>query len=260
MSFYRFTGSPLRISLSICLSASALSLVLARPAAAQLTSVAPGTLTTNTLATIEDIAGALTGTNYDGIVTSGGLTFAERFAGQIRTTDGDFDVLSGTPSSPLTLQVGAVNQNIAVVDTDEATGNVIGGLGPLSFPDDDAIGEGSLAVLFPTNQFEFGFDIFGSGNGGDLIINAFTREGTLIQSLTISDVQLGSFAFRRTGNVADIAGISFHNNEDGGFGLDNFRYLSAASSAAPEPGSLALLALTGLTFAGAIVRRQRCRV
>jgi hypothetical protein len=40
--------------------------------------------------------------------------FAERFVGQTLGFSGNFDVLSGSPSDPLTLQVGDPNQNINV--------------------------------------------------------------------------------------------------------------------------------------------------
>lgn len=253
MSFHRSLAHQVRIGLSV----AAFSLLLAFPASAQIGAVAPGTLTTNTTVTFGDLTGSLTGVNYDGIVTSGGLTFAERFVGQIRTTSGDFDVLSGTPTGPLALQVGAANQNLVVVTEAGPNGNVIGGLGPLGFNDPDATGEGSMALLFPTAQFEFGFDLVGAEGDGNLIVSAFTGDGTLIQTITLTDVTNGTFAFRRDGNVADIAGITFHNNEDGGLGFDNIRYSAqGVSTAAPEPASVAFL----LPILGLAVRRLRKRV
>jgi hypothetical protein len=250
MSFHRSLVHQMRVGLSM----ATVSLCLALPASAQLSAVAPGTLTTNTTVTVNDVVGSPEGTNYDGIVTSGGLTFAERFVGQIRTTSGDHDVLSGTPTNPLALQVGAANQNLVVVTEIGPNGNVIGGLGPLGFNDPDATGEGSMALLFPTAQFEFGFDLVGAEGDGDLFVSAFTGNGTLIQTVTLTDVTNGSFAFRREGNVADIAGIAFWNNEDGGLGFDNIRYSAGGvSTAAPEPATVALL----LPILGLAIRRRR---
>ncbi|MGH9463013.1 MAG: hypothetical protein ACRD1X_17525, partial [Vicinamibacteria bacterium] len=57
---------------------------------------------------------------FDGILASGGATFAERFVGQTLTVEppissgGPFDVLSGSPLDPLTLQPGAQGQNLSV--------------------------------------------------------------------------------------------------------------------------------------------------
>jgi hypothetical protein len=50
--------------------------------------------------------------------------------------------------------------------------------------------------------------------------------------------------------------VNIPGSERGVFG-PNFLIGSAASSAAPEPASLALLALSGLPVAGAVVRRRR---
>ena len=48
--------------------------------------------------------------------------------------------------------VGAANQNLNVFTF--TTSQVLTGLGPLGFPDGDAIGEGSFAVLFDFDQSE----------------------------------------------------------------------------------------------------------
>ena len=126
--------------------------------------VDPSTLTCDGTITFDDVAGgAAPGTNYDAVFESDGAVFAERFAGQTLSASGDFDVLSGTPTSPLTLQVGAANQNLNVFINGPS--QVLTGLGPLGFPGFDAIGEGSFAVLFDFDQSEFGFDLVG-GNGG----------------------------------------------------------------------------------------------
>jgi hypothetical protein len=58
----------------------------------------------------------------DEILVSGNASFAERFAGQILTIEppigfggGPFDVLSGVPSDPLTLQPGDPDKNLTVL-------------------------------------------------------------------------------------------------------------------------------------------------
>ena len=97
--------------------------------------VDPVTVACNGEADFDDlpIAGS-PGTNFDGILESGFVSFAERFSGQARTTMGNFDILLGTPTSPLALQVGATNQNISLVGFDGSDGNVLTVLGPAGLP------------------------------------------------------------------------------------------------------------------------------
>src|SRR5262245_18624146 len=132
----------IRVALALALLSCA-PYVLADPV-----NVVPyASLTGTGLITFDDIAGgAPPGTNYNGILTSGGASLAERFLGQTLSFSGNFDVLSGAPVGPLALQVGAANQNLNVVFN--VGTNVASGLGPLGFPNFDAIGEGSMAVLF----------------------------------------------------------------------------------------------------------------
>ena len=94
--------------------------------------------------------GGAPGTNYDGIIVSGGASFAERFDGQTLSASGDFDVLSGSPNDPLALQTGAAGENLDVFDN--VGTQVLGGVGTLGFPNPAAIGEGSFAVLFTFDQ------------------------------------------------------------------------------------------------------------
>jgi hypothetical protein len=115
------------------------------------------------LVTFDDVGGGPTpGTNYDGVLTSEGVEFAERFAGQEASSSDDFDTVSGLPSNPLQLAVGAPGQNLDVFDY---AGNVLAGLGPIGYSDIDAIGEGSIAIRFPVVQSMVKLSLVG-GNGG----------------------------------------------------------------------------------------------
>ena len=67
----------------------------------------PATIPCDNLADLEDDPPG----NYDGILVSGGLQFAERFAGQTLSTTDSFDVLSESATSPLTLQTGDAGEN-----------------------------------------------------------------------------------------------------------------------------------------------------
>ena len=75
--------------------------------------VSPAELTSTGLVTFEDVAGGpLPGTNYNAILEYDGVNFAERFLGQILSSSGNLDVLSGTPTGPLTLQAGNPGQTL----------------------------------------------------------------------------------------------------------------------------------------------------
>ena len=183
--------------------------------------VDPATLTCTALIDFEDVAGDdPPGTNYDGVLVSGLGSFAESFAGMTVSQVGDFDVLSGAPTSPLTLQVGSPYENVVVLLY--LGDNVFAGLGPVGFPAGDSIGEGSFAALFNSAQFELGFTIVGA-NDGSATVNFFAADGSLIDTIVLGlSPGFQSFAFRRAGNVRDIAGISIHNDDFSGIGYDNF--------------------------------------
>ena len=223
--------------------------------AAPVNIINPALLTSTQIATFDDVAGGnVPGTSYNAIFVSGGASFAERFVGQTLTTSGDFDVLSGAPTAGLALQLGAAGQNLNIVLN--AGSQVLSGLGPTGFPNNNAIGEGSFAVLFSTDQSEFGFDLVG-GSGGSAFVNFFRRDGSLIDSISLGGLSNQSYAFSRDLGVFDIAGISVHNSDVGGVGFDNLRFNvpSTGGGAVPEPGSLALAGLA-LAFVCASMRRR----
>ena len=74
----------------------------------------------------------------DTVVQGNGLSFGERFAGQqlgTQTIDfpgfftSSYDVLSGSPTSVLTLEAGSADRNLWIGDTQTQTGFVIAGCG-----------------------------------------------------------------------------------------------------------------------------------
>jgi hypothetical protein len=196
------------------------------------------------------------GTNYDATFESGGAAFGERFVGQSLSANGVFDVLSGTAAGSLSVVAGAANQNLDMLLYNGS--NVLTGLGNLGYPNFDAVGEGSFAVLFDFDQSEFGFQLVG-GNGGNAYVDFFARNGSLISAITLTGLAEGYYGFRRDGDVEDIAGISIHNNDSGGVGFDNLKHskqgVAGDPNSVPDGGNLSLM--LGMSFAGLAMLRRR---
>lgn len=160
------------------------------------------------------------GTNYDGVLSSGGLLFSERFDGQsVAFTDG-FDVVAGVPSNPLQPMSGETGQNLDVFDY---AGNVLSGLGPIGFPDIDAIGEGSIAIYFVAAQSKVRFSLVG-GNGGSATLTFYRRDGSRIDELGVSNLADGPQAFGTLDESYSIAGILIQNTDASGIGVDDICY------------------------------------
>jgi hypothetical protein len=223
----------------------ALAFAVSFAQAAPINQVAYASLTGTQLITFDDVAGgAAPGTNYDGILVSGGASFGERFLGQTNTPAGDFDVLSGSPSGPLSLVAGEAGRNLNVLVNLDS--HVLAGLGPLGWPNFDAIGEGAFAVLFTTDQSEFGFQLVG-GDGGTATVDFFRRDGSLIEQIVLRNLTDSFYGFSREGGLADIAGISIFNDDLGGIGFDNLKHDVPTGQAVPEPSTVALM-LAGLAY------------
>jgi hypothetical protein len=195
------------------------------------------TLTGSGLVTFDDVAGGtLPGTSHDGIVYSDGAWVAEHFVGQTLSYQDGFDVLTGSPTGPLTLEPGAAGQNLSVFLF--GSSQVVTGLGNEGFPSFAAMGEGALSVLFGEDQSEFGFDVIG-GNLGTATVDFFRRDGSLIDSVGLTGVDNASYGFKRDGGIFDIAGVSIYNLDTGGIGFDNLVHDVVSLTAAPgdEPGT-----------------------
>lgn len=210
----------------------------------------------------EDFSGFASGGNaaYDQLVHGNGLSFGERFAGQqvgsqtvfmqaVGFSD-VFDVLSGSPTAPLTLVAGSSDRNLWIGDVGLAGGFMLAAAGPNGTTFGvGGNGHGSLAVLFDEDQSQLGFHVIGQ-NGSVGIASFFRRDGSLIATLNVDlpGLQAGgpspalSFGFLRDGGVADIAGFTFTNVDLMGIAMDNFIF----SNAIPAPGAVALMGLAAI--------------
>jgi len=180
--------------------------------------------------TFSDVdGGEAPGTNYDGVLSSGGLSFSERFAGQSVSSSGDFDVITGLPTNPLEPEAGEAGQNLDVFDYE---GNVLTGLGALGYPDGDAIGEGSIAIWFSAAQSMVKLGLVG-GNGGSATLRFYRRDGSLIDQVVISDLADLTYAFGTHDGSYTIAGILIQSDDVNGMGVDNICYDAVPVSARP---------------------------
>lgn len=215
--------------------------------AATINQVNPDELTVTGLTTFEDLAGgAPPGTNYDAIFDSNGANFAERFVGQTLSFDQGFDKLSGVPTDELTLQTGNPEPSLNLFANDETlNSNALAGIGLVGATENSPVGEGSLAILFNSDQSEFGFDLVG-GDGGSATVDFFRRDGFLVDTIVLDGLNNTSYGFSRDG-VKDIAGFSIYNLDDAGIGFDNLRNDVSGVANLP-PVSEVLPILTDPTF------------
>ncbi|HEY0437975.1 MAG TPA: PEPxxWA-CTERM sorting domain-containing protein [Phenylobacterium sp.] len=214
-----------------------------------------------------DPAAPLPGTSYNTIINPHGVGIAERFFGQTIMDLAGADKLGDHVTGPLTLVAGAPNQNVGI--TQYGSSHVVLGLGPVGYPSFDALGEGALSFLFSGDQSQFGFAVYGA-NQGDVTLDFWRANGSLIQSVVINGVGDTYYGFQREGGVNDIRGVSIWNNDAAGIAFNKIKYDTASNltdggggggggvvaGGAPEPGTWALM-LGGFGLAGAALRRRR---
>jgi hypothetical protein len=105
------------------------------------------------------------------------------------------------------------------------------------------------------------------GNLGNLYIDFFARDGSLIDGITINNIySLASpldspYGFERDGGIKDIAGISLWNDDLLGIGFDNILFDVAGvpgdpNTVIPEPSTFVLLG-GGLAGLALFARRRK---
>ena len=150
-----------------------------------------------------------------------GVTFGERFFGQVNTPVEGFDFITGIPTAPLTMDDtvdAAFGVNVlAIFGT-----TIVDGIGPLGFPNPWAIADGAISILYERDQQVIAFDIVGT-NSGTITVQFFNRSAMPIGVHVVSDIMDTTYVFTSEGD--DIAGITIDNTDWGGVGFDNFRFL-----------------------------------
>ena len=168
------------------------------------------------------------GTKLDGVQDFGGLSAAERFFGQyIQEVEG-FDTLDGLPAGPLVLMTGAPGENLAVTFYFMIGNHLVGHAAP-GYPENHAGGEGSIAILFDTDQRAFGFRVAaepapdeGDPPKGRMWVTLYDRAGNQIDRLPITlDWGRQGYGFERTSGQSDIAGFTIENRDPAGIAIDD---------------------------------------
>ncbi len=194
---------------------------------------------------------------YGGGVTAPTVSFGSYFTGQYISTEGCASAeapegcISGTPTSGLSLDVGAAGAEI-VSDGANPTSPVLSGKPTFN---------GSIAILFNIGLSAVGLDGGYFDAIGGTSITAFARDGSILG--TISNESLGiEFLGLATQDGSElIAGLLFSltGDEPAGFAIDNVRFgtigqVIIPGNDVPEPSSIALAAAAMVAL---IVARRR---
>lgn len=199
----------------------------------------------------------------DGLLSSGGVLFGERFAGQELAVakaprpgaiaQDWFDDLSfGSPTAGLTLLAGAAGANLGAYHYGDAGGAALTGIGPQNTDGSDPFGFGAISARFTSSVSALGLQLRDT-DGGAITLSLYRDDGSLIEAVDLSGRSDGFYAFARTGGAADIAGFTLtHRDSYYGIAIDNL----VLATPVPEPAS-AVLALGGLLVLAVARRRAR---
>lgn len=170
----------------------------------------------------EDVPASIgLGSRIDNVLVKDGARFGERFAGQSRSANVDFEIISGTPFNPLNVINGGAGETLGAMHVRGTI--VLQGHGPRVYPSVDAVGEGAIAILFDRDQPALSFDIKG-GEQGFASVQFLRRDGSAIDTLTIGPLSEASYGFARQKMQPNIAGILILNTDPQGIALDNLRF------------------------------------
>jgi hypothetical protein len=170
---------------------------------------------------------------FPGIYTQPAFSAAGALVGQTVGLTGLFEVVSGTPTGPLTLVVPASADGVTRFESELQ--------GQTGTCGNDCTGEGAVTFLFAAPQASIGLDVRKT-NGGTLLLQFFEPDGTPFDVVTIASLVDGSRTFQaQAGSV--IGAVTITNIEDAaGVSYDDLR-LTPGSVPTPAPGGLGLLAI-----------------
>jgi len=224
--------------------------------------VSYGQLSGTTISFSELAVAALDSQLLEGLYSSGGVSFGERFAGQelsiakaprpgVMAQDWFDDLSFGAPTAGLTLLAGAVGANLGAYNYGDDAGVALAGIGPQNIDGSDPFGLGALSARFASPVSALGFQMRDS-DLGTITLNLYRTDGSLISSVNLSGRADGYYAFARGDGTADIAGLSLTNRDSYyGIAIDNL-----VVGAVPEP-SMALLLGGGLALLSLARRRSQ---
>lgn len=243
------------------LAALLLGATVAQAQAGATTEVAYASLAGPTVSFSELAANPFDTVLIDGLLSSGGVLFGERFAGQELAVakaprpdevaqDWFDDLSNGAPTAGLTLLAGDAGASLGAYHYGDDDGAALFGVGPLA---EAAEGFGAISARFAAPVWALGLQLRDL-HGGAIALSLYRLDGSLIEAVDLSGRSDGHVAFARSGGAADIAGFSLtHVDPYYGVSIDNL-VLSAAP--VPEPAS-ALLLVPGLLTLAAVARRRR---
>lgn len=246
------------------LAALLLGLVVGSAQAGATHEVSYASLAGSTVSFSELVANPFDTVLIDGVLTSGGVQFGERFAGQElavakaprpgAVAQDWFDDLSfGAPTAGLTLLAGAAGANLGAYHYGDAHGAALAGIGPQNTDGSDPFGFGAISARFASPVSALGLQLRDS-DGGAITLSLYRLDGSLIDAVDLSGRSDGFYAFSRDGGALDIAGFTLtHRDSYYGVAIDNL-VLSSVTAPVPEPAA-ALLLLPGLLLVVAARRR-----
>jgi hypothetical protein len=182
-----------------------------------------------------------------GIYNTSDLMIAESFAGQMVSggPGASFESVSGSLTNPLTLLVPAAQNGVYI--TSGRLAGLAQGLNDID------IGEGLMSLLFTLDQATVGISLVG-GNGGSCTLDFFARDGSLLDSVALTNLANLDYTFSSAG--PQFAGITISNTDPGGIGIDNLRFDPPSDSVVPLPSSLVLLASGSLGMLAFRIRQR----
>lgn len=189
-------------------------------------------------------------------ITAPGVVIGERLVGQTTTPSGVYEIVSGTPSLPLTMD-GSVplTTGVSVFTGQPANELDMAPEGTAGWPSANSLGEGSFTVLYELDQKTVGLSIGYANLANQAQALFYDRTGRLIGSLVVAHPPTSTGEVPVAFSVKSgpwIAAMTVNNTDGGGLGYDDLRYTYATLllSGSPAPGGTVTLTLSIAADAG----------